>query len=420
MGPRFGWLAPGLVVAGLLAAGCGQQSDESKTEDHGPSSNSRQAARVKRINLSLTTAARFLVPLQSRDGAWRSDTYGPFKDGGSLTPWVLLALSVAPSSPEIEAAYRKGVKYLAAMARPNGTIAEGEFGLSYPVYTAAGAVIVLSQPGNARNLKARDAWLAYLRMRQLTEDLGWKPADKEYGGWGYSSRVPRKPKKEALTESNISATAYALEALRAAGCPQNDRVFSRALVFIQRCQNFEEQEKRRDPNFDDGGFFFIYDDPARNKAGVAGEDKHGRVRFRSYGSTTADGLRCLLACGLPLDHPRVVAARRWLEKNFSAETHPGRFAKERESIRPAVYYYYARSVAGVVQATAGPTIRTSEGRAELAELLADELVDRQRKDGSWVNPATFLREDDPVMATCLAAEALAECRKAVIGRTIRR
>ena len=41
--------------------------------------------------------------------------------------------------------------------------------------------------------KARDAWLAYLRERELTEDLGWQPADKQYGGWGYSPRLPRKP-----------------------------------------------------------------------------------------------------------------------------------------------------------------------------------------------------------------------------------
>ena len=66
---------------------------------------------------------------------------------------------------------------------------------------------------------------------------------------------------------------------------------------------------RADPAFDDGGFFFIPNDPGQNKAGPAGTDRHGRQRFRSYGTMTADGLRILIRCGLPATHPRVVAAR---------------------------------------------------------------------------------------------------------------
>ena len=38
-----------------------------------------------------------------------------------------------------------------------------------------------------------DAWVKYLRERQLTEARGWDPADKEYGGWGYCAVIPRKP-----------------------------------------------------------------------------------------------------------------------------------------------------------------------------------------------------------------------------------
>src|SRR5205807_8587178 len=120
------------------------------------------------------------------------------------------------------AAYRKGAAYLAGLVKAGGEIEEGLFGLSYPVYTSAGAVIVLSQPCNQRHRKARDAWLAYLRKRQLTRELGWQPADKPYGGWGYSNTLPYKPKEgktlPPLTESNLSATLFALEALRAAGC----------------------------------------------------------------------------------------------------------------------------------------------------------------------------------------------------------
>jgi squalene-hopene/tetraprenyl-beta-curcumene cyclase len=302
------------------------------------------------------------------------------------------------------------------MACPDGSIKEGEFGLSYPVYTAAGAVLILSSPGNAQYRSARDAWLGYLSKRQLTETLGWQRGDREYGGWGYSLGLPRKPAQQALTESNLSATAFALQALRAANCPPDDPAYRKALGFVERCQNFERNPKRREPAFDDGGFFFIYDDPARNKAGLAGTDRRGRIRYFSYGSATADGLRSLIACGLPSDHPRVVAAHRWLETNWSAAQHPGRFATDRENVRPAVYFYYAYSVAEALRAGAGPKLRTGSAEVEWAGALADQLIRRQRKDGSWCNQATFVREDDPVTATALAMSALTVCREVMVAQ----
>src|SRR5262249_40169841 len=157
------------------------------------------------------------------------------------------------------------------------------------------------------------------------------------GGWGYSPRLPKKPLPSEppppLTESNLSATLFALEALRAAGCGADDPAVRKALVFIQRCQNYEDDPERRQPELDDGGFFFIYDDPVRNKAGVAGKDKAGRERYHSYGSTTADGLRALRLCGRPADDPRVRAARAWLESYFRADSHPGQYAPDREENR---------------------------------------------------------------------------------------
>jgi hypothetical protein len=113
--------------------------------------------------------------------------------------------------------------YLASFARPDGSSADTQPILCL-VYTTAGAVQVLSHPSNERHRKARDAWLGYLRQRQLTEELGWQPADRPYGGWGYAPHLPRKPRSgeplPPLTESNLSATVFALEALRAAGSPR--------------------------------------------------------------------------------------------------------------------------------------------------------------------------------------------------------
>src|SRR5439155_12987775 len=141
-------------------------------------------------------------------GAWRSELKGPFKDGGSLTPLAVHALHVSAAA-DGTAACHKGAAYLAKMARPDGTIDTGPHGLSYPVYTAALAVRVLSEVAPDRHRAARNTWLADLRARQLTEDLGWQSADKPYGGWGFCAGVPRKPAADEfappLLESNLSA-----------------------------------------------------------------------------------------------------------------------------------------------------------------------------------------------------------------------
>ena len=98
--------------------------------------------------------------------------------------------------------------------------------------------------------------------------------------------VPGQP-ADLLTESNLSATVFALEALRAAGTT-DEGAFAKALVFVRRCQNYTDGLGSA---FDDGGFFFMSEGDWRNKAGPLGTDEAGRRRYASYGSMTADGLR---------------------------------------------------------------------------------------------------------------------------------
>jgi hypothetical protein len=359
------------------------------------------------IGSAVSAATRFLRDRQSADGAWRSTTYSSFKDGAALTPLVVHSLLAAVDYGEAglcaAPCAARGAAYLAALARADGTIAEGPHGLSYPAYSAALTVLVLSHPRFAELRDSRATWLAYLRDRQLTEALGWDPTDREYGGWGYAHSLPRMARPgsatDLLTESNLSATVFALEALRAAGCPSSDPAFGKALTFVCRCQNYADDPE---PAFDDGGFFFMYDDPLRNKAGVAGTDRTGRQRFSSYGSMTADGLRALLACGTPLGDARVVAARQWLERHFSASLHPGRFPAQRAALRASIYYYYCWSVVRALS-----TCGAGRMAAACAAAIAEQLLRRQRGDGSWSNDAVEVREDDPLVATSFALGTLA-------------
>jgi hypothetical protein len=372
---------------------------------------------VSRIDIALKGAAHYLVQQQSPDGAWRSQTYGFLKDGPSLTPLVTNCLFFLPEGgKESRKAFEQGVIYLAGMVGKEGDIHTGESGLNFPVLTAASAcrVLDLAEP-TAQNRHALDCWWRYLKSYRLNRDLGWQPEDPEFGGWGFSLSPPHKPTpgqpRERFCESNLVATLFAIAAVRSVKLPVNDPTYGEILTFVQRCQNFSDDPDRSDPKYDDGGFFFIPGDPVQNKAGVAGKDRFGRERYLSYGSMTADGLRALIRCGLPLNHPRVVAAQRWLERNFTAQAHPGRFLPDRRILGEATYYYYCWAVAHAFLALDLHEIDTKTGKIDWAKALAEELMKRRKADGSWQNRFTASNEDDPLIATCWASSTLAICRE---------
>jgi len=210
---------------------------------------------------------------------------------------------------------------------------------------------------------------------------------------------------------------FAVGALRAAGVPADDPRVREALGFVERCQNLPLAGAAPDSGFDegldDGGFFLSPSDPARNKAGTAGIDANGRVRGRSYASATADGLRALLACGVPPDDERVVRARAWLARGFDPERNGGDFPPERATERAASTFYAAWSAA---HAFARLEARSAAaGGAGQARELARALLARQRADGSFAGDAGILLEDDPLVATPLALGALASCRLALLA-----
>ncbi len=373
-----------------------------------------------RIDAALALAQTFLLSQQSQDGAWRSRTYGAMKDGPSLTPAVCKFLAFHPSLDETgAAALARGRDYLAGMVRPDGSIEPDGGPLLYPVYTAALSAIVLQSSEDHGHRSAAQAWLDLLREHQYGPRLGWTPGDATYGGWGYAPRpFPKDAAREAFQgEANLSATLFATAAVQlASGRTEEDLVGIRRAVlsFACRCQNFAEEPTAGDPAFDDGGFFFSPVDTLRNKTGSAGLDRHDRERFASYGSMTADGVRLLLRCGLPQNHPRVTAACEWLKAHFSPAHVPGRFTPDREYLRDATYYYYAWSCAHAFTALESGWFFTYENRlAYWPAEFARELLSRQREDGSWANPLGDSKEDDPLVATPLAAGALALCGRAL-------
>ena len=185
--------------------------------------------------------------------------------------------------------------------------------------------------------------------------------------------------------------------------PWSDPAFVKARRFVERCQNWTGGADF-DGSVDDGGFFFTPTNALQNKAGVARENPR---RYRSYGSMTADGFRALFRLGHGLRSPRSTAAATWLRERFDPARPAGGYPPERETQRRSVFYYWSWSVSHAFMHL---------GDVERARTLAESVLRRQQKDGTWRNPATDLREDDPLVATPLAMSTLAVARFMVSGQ----
>jgi len=320
-------------------------------------------------NHALRRGCQYLWSQQAEDGGWHSRSYGLLKSGQSLTGFVLDALLQVPEQTGQPPA---GGKERAIAFLQRNTNSEGAVGkmdpllYDYPNYATALAALALHRAG-----QSADPQIAWLRTQQFSEDLGWKRGDAPYGAWGMGGDPRIAPNPGHV---DLSMTRHVLQALAAAGVPAGDPAFTRARVFVERCQN------------PDGGFFFSTVVLDANKAGQDGD------RYRSYGTATADGILALLAMGTPPDRDPVKAARRWLAAHDRPDGAPGFTGPAYQRWTAGLRFYYA---AASVQAFAGPS-----------QMLAASLEAAQRSDGSWRNAENLVKEDDPLIATGFAVRAL--------------
>ncbi len=391
------------------------------------------------LHAALGRAARYLVAAQGDDGAFRSTTYAAFADGYSLTPLVVTALLMTPESAlptaDRQPAYRGGIDFVATLVTADGKLRTGLDGPRYPYYAISTVMLALHPvPGDA-HARTREVLMQALLARQLVEDRGFEVDDLSYGGWGYDFAPSRGGERPA---ANLSATLFAIGALRLGGLAAEHPALRKARTFVERCQNFrpaDETAPMTNGNadghidgsaddgtvsdmLDDGGFFFSPVVADGNKAGPAGPvagGANGRPRYKSYGSMTADGVRALMQLGLPVDHVRVRAASSWLQRHFDAAQNPGDFPENARIRQASAYFYYAWSVAHAMRALGLARLRALDDR-HWAQVLVRELLRRQRDDGSFSNRYTELREDDPLLATPMAMAALAVARLALTGQ----
>lgn len=306
----------------------------------------------------LDRGVAWLLARQHADGAFRSDTYGFLAGGPTTTALATLALAGARGVPD--SALSRALGFLVAVRDGSGALGLGG---EYPVYATSMAVRALARlhpPGWQDAARPMVRWLTAQQLRG--EGWGVHPGR---GGFPMGAATPRTPPDSGHVD--LSMTRQALQALRAAGA--DDAVFAEGRAFALRC---------RGP---DGGFRYSPVEPGVNK---------GATPEASYGTATADGVLALRATGLADD--AVADGVRWLERHLRADENPavgGAFG----AYGPAMRFYWRAAAAEALGAGAP---------AAWARSVRDALATEQRADGSWRNERAEQKEDDPLVATCLA------------------
>ncbi|MFQ5730405.1 MAG: prenyltransferase/squalene oxidase repeat-containing protein [Planctomycetaceae bacterium] len=339
---------------------------------------------------SLSRAVAWLMSQQAKDGGWHSATYGSMRGGASITALVLYAMGRLP--PQLVKPHRAklehGLAFLQRGISKKGFVTSPDGSLDYPAYATAMTLTACKRLGLPLEKSARMKLVAFLVREQLTEAKDFKPGRPDYGGWDL---LAGSGARGVTSGSNVSVSAYVLEALAADESAAANAVRKRAGSWVRGCQNFPG----------DGGFFFH---PQRSHLGnkALWTDKKGK-HPRSYGTATCDGLLCLRFAGTPKSDKRFVAGVGWLKSHPAVKGVPG-FEEAPKTLgwtEGLRFYYYCR-LAPLLPFLAD---RDAAGRrkAIIAVLTKD-----QRNDGRWKNESARMREDDPLIATCFAVIALGE------------
>lgn len=317
---------------------------------------------------------RWLREHQLEDGSW--DRYP------GITALALAAFAKSPRRyREADGPFiRRASSFLLQCQKDNGAFAphDGEL----PAYNTSVSIMALAALENPDHEEPIRRAAEYLANLQADEGEGYESSDKFYGGIGYGGDL----------RPDLSNLQLALEALRAADIPSSHPVWTRAICFLERCQNLASYNDQPGAG-NDGGFVYY---PGQSFAGTEGDGT-----LRSYGSMTYAGLKSYIYANLGKDDPRVMAALDWVRKHYTVEENPG--------LGTAGLYYYYVLFARTFSVLEMRTVSDTDGvEHDWLRDLSAKLLAMQRPEGCWVNDNSRWWEASPSLCTAYAVLALSE------------
>jgi squalene-hopene/tetraprenyl-beta-curcumene cyclase len=338
----------------------------------------------------------------------------------AFTGFGLMALQSKPKGLRAaaeQAAIEQGLAWLLTQQNEDGTF--GQQVTNYTTCVVVGALSRWESPKTAPVLKrAQKAIL----MFQNTESGGYSPGDRDYGSIGYGNSQ----------RGDLSNLHFSISALRETGLPEDHEALKKAIVFLQRTQNLKssnnfsgrvphpdrEGETLEVRAGDDGGATYY---PGNSNAGYT-VNPDGTAVARSYGSMTYALLKSYTLAGVKGDDPRVKAAVKWIQDNWTLAVNPGSDPAMGEKVKYAGLFYYYMVLAQALDASGIETVQVPDAEVQVSGMpptkpvdwkaaLREHLASIQQPDGTWVNGKNGRwMENLPLLCTCYAMAALERCR----------
>jgi squalene-hopene/tetraprenyl-beta-curcumene cyclase len=341
-------------------------------------------------NTVVQNAWKFLKSQQEdATGGW-STAKSPGVTGIVLTG--LLRTGMNPKDPIAE----KALKYIEGLINEkDGHIAGKDPKPQLQNYVTSINVMALMEAKSDKYKVVIKNASEFLKKLQWDEGEGKGPKDDFYGGAGYDSK----------SRPDLSNTQTFLDALKAAGIPENDPAYQKAMIFVSRCQNFnsEHNDQKWSKLIDDGSFIYTAATGGVTKV----QDQPGeKGELPGYGSMTYAGIKSLIYCGVSKEDKRVKKAYEWIQNNYTVDMNPG-MPKLRSQW--GLYYYYGTMAKCMDALGLDEVVDVKGKRHDWRKDITQALAKRQAKDGSWSNIPNWM-EADPNLVTAYSLIALSYCR----------
>ncbi len=368
-----------------------------------PAAKALDDAHWKKADGAIEQGIKYLRQTQNKDGSW-SPRPGPAITALAITP-MLDQPNIGPDDPTV----KKAIDYILKQVNNDGSIHSGILANYNTAICLSALLRVHGRADVAEAVKNAKTFLRGLQWQEGMTDPDGKPITKDhpfYGGAGYGEEG----------RPDMSNTQMMLEALHDAGVSCDDPAYKRAIVFITRCQGVKQNKMYGDKIINNGGFIYSTSldkdhigvpeskaNPQKMDEALKGKPVSG---LRAYGSISYAAFKSYIyamPAQMKRDDPRVVAARQWISQNYALDRNPG---LPEEMKHQGLFYYYM-TFARAMDAWGSTTVETEKGETrDWANDLIDQVVELQRKDGSWVNDADRWLEGDPNLVTSYALIAL--------------